>query len=745
MKHIRTEDIGELNDIILELPAFRDLKSKDNLKNIFDLFLADIYQDKPQEIFDAFNSKLSEKMQSTFFKNYGIDVDYSDNLMGYVKTDLAYELERLFQQKGSNNTFKILAIVLENIFPRINFYNVEVHKNVAETESGYYFSYKLDPIYIQHEATLIKEPELDVVKGRKYLMNLKNFEEYTVWPVPTNLVYIQFNVGTDLINNLNTFLNGIRSYASTYLSGLYFNYLSNSGAVEKIEGSDVELLVSFFHINGLKGLNPDWNLTTPIDIGSELNIFKAGSFLQLDGETEEDYQARLKRQQEEKCSLMQTMAILFRDYQSADYSKREEMENLRRRWQHFLGQQTTGEDESCFSTINELNQLIKDRYPRLAEDFFKDLATSNAGDSEDLYNFLIRVYSLFLNGASSSFIQIENKKCFPDFNEILPIKKYAWRNESGLLINNYHEFKYTPKEVGLSTLTLSVESQNGYINSDTVTLITTEDGEPSPSLYIDKNRMVGVGSIVNIRAEAITVDDELIEGYEWSLDGEVIRSYLDDRPAYLPTMVKKLDVSFKAHEIKDYILRLKVWDTTGSINYNEVTVRSLKGQTPAVLYPQANAGPNLRAIQNQPITISGSGKDVKIIKIHDTDWILTYIDVIFGGLFMTKGFREHYFSPIMELFQKYFFPVEVEYMADIINRIKVKDKWNTVGTKEIINPMVIARNTSLQTPIRGLDQALVNIILRRRHSYVEERDIFKIYKNGVMVEPEIPQYLPTVP
>ncbi len=742
MKIIRQEDIYELNDVIMELPAFVDLKSKESIDELLTLFLKDIYIEKPKELFDTFDFKLSEKMQSTFFRNYGIDEDYACNLMGYVKTDIAYSLEKLFQNKGSNNIFKFLATILESVFPKINFYNIEVHKNISENEKvfgQYIFSYKLDPIYIQDDTRILTEPGVEIGKSRKYLMDLKNFAEYTVWPVPTNLVYIQFNSGTDLINNLNTFLNGIRSYGTTYLSGLYFNYLSSSRSRvtnEKIEASDLEFIVSFFQLNMLKETNPEWDFTAPNINGSYLSLFKSGSFARLDPETDTEYLERVERLSEEKCSFMNNAALLFRDYQSANYADREDMEDLRRRWQFFLRAQET--QDICYNTLDELNQEMENRYPRLSEDFWASMAISFPKEGEDqvkagsnhknkgIYTFLIKLYSIFLNGANSSFNQPQNKLCFPDYNQPRQIQEYIWRDESGDILSTKPNFIYTPIKIGAKTLTLTVENIDGFVDSDTITILSTDGGYQSPSIGIDKNKIVRVGTEVRVDAFAETTPGEVIEGYEWWLDNRIIKTSVGISPTFFPTRSKKIDIISIVNETKDYDLELKVWDSTGNANYNKITIRSIKEETPEETYPQAYAGSNLRGVVGEPIHIVGSGEDIEIIKIHNTEWILTYIDVVFGNLFLSKSFKADYLHPIMDLFQRYFLPVELDHIADLGYSERIKDKWNSISTSSIPEMKVIVRKTSLQTPIRGLDRAFSFIRLGNKHSYLYLKDTFAI-------------------
>ncbi len=736
MKRIQTSNLIELNDVIMELPAFRDLSSKEMIHEVLNLFTQDIYKDRPQELFDAFNSKLSKKMQATFFENYGIDSDYSGKLKGFVKSDIAYQLEKLFQNKGSNAVFKILATVMESIFPRMNFYNIEVHKSLSNNGETI-LSYKLNPLYIQDPDHLIKVPEISVDKTRKYIMELSNFSEYTVWPMPTNLIYIQFNVGLDLVNNLDTFLHGIRGYGTTYLSGLYFNYLSDSGVIEKLEGSDMELLVTFMSLNVMQEMNPDWTMKNYDGRSSKLSIFDSGSFQRLETETDLEFNTRIEILNRDKCDYLQNMAIMFMDYKKANYSDRKEMEPLRRRWQMFLRNMTT--TDSCYDSLddlNGLNQIVKERYPRFYEDFWMDVSityhdftTSKnvSPDNEGIFSFFIKIYSIFLAGANSSFNQPKNKVCFTKIVTENPLVGYTWRDSRGEKVSTKRDFEWIPKKIGSTTLTLTVENQRGFVASDTIDIITTVK-KPSPTVAIEKDKIVKVNSTVTILGSGNTIQGELIEGYEFKLDGVVIKTSIGEMPIFTPTKLKKVNVTFKVPEIKDYKLELKIWDSMGQANYNVITVRAIKGEIPDIIYPLASAGPNLRATVNEPISISGSGTDLTIKDLHNTDWIMMYIDITFGSLFLNSNFNNNYFNPIMDLFEKYFLPVELDYVSDLTNRVKIRDKWNSVSMEHKIKVVVHAQFRSIQIPIRGLDHARCQVRLGGRHSIVDIKDHVQLRK-----------------
>jgi len=1173
MKSVLKEDLGRMNCMVMELPPFIDLKSRPMIRETLDTFLEDLYIKQPQELFDTFNFKLSQKMQEVFYVNYGIDRSYSDRIIEYIKPDLAFALEKLFQSKGSNNLFKILANLFESVFHRINFYNIVVYKKPFNND--YDFEYRLRPLYITDPDTIITEPEENIGKSRKYLMDLINFSDYTVWPVPTNLIYIQFSIGTDLINNLQTFLHGIRAYAATYLRGQIFKYKSEVGIVEEWDAGDAELIVTFFRLNMLKQTNPDWEVddmlvngsylpffkpseatiedpeeaiahftpdvngdyrikltvtdendrssikefdirsvyknsvpiadagkdlivdrgitvqlagnksidsdndeltyrwtitrkpntsqaqlknpntkfpsftadksgvyevelvvndgtvdsdpdyitirvpyynSDPISIINAPSIVRTDTIVNLDGsysynpynteliyewsllekphasianiddpqnkltfftadvdgtykiklqvttnnnktsfeifeihsvtsgqeliaeaginrsvnkgvtisltgsnlgylpenqirynweliekptgsqadliddnqkrpnfttdkigqykiklilknidgtsESEPDYvfiqvpfadyipvaiinapteaqpnqtitldasnsydpegetlaykwtlirkpigstvdiiipdgvqsnltpdlvgtyivqletfdshnwsspaQIEIRVIQpnsppvidldysyifktgsrvdldasnsygannstltfdwelihkpsgstsRDKCDFMQNMAILFKDYSDADYSKRIEMENLRRRWQMFLREQET--NTVCYSTLDELNNIINSKYPRLYEDFFRN---RDSNDKNHICAFFITVYSVFLNGAYSSFIQPENKKCFNDLIVERDVIKYQWRL-NGRVVADTKDFTYVFDEAGTYSLLLIVTNEDLHEARDAMVIEVTDDPPSGPIADAGTDKYAQVGRPITLVGTGIPETGVPITRYLWKQNGQVISS--SPTVEYIPTSIGYDELTFS------------VIDDNGNYDTDGIKITVSKSAPPETTYPIANAGYNKKAQVGVPVTISGSAEDLQSIKIHDTDWIITYLDVIFGGLFLNQNFLNQFFDPVMDLFSKYFFPVEMDYITDLMNRSKIKDKWNSVSTESKAHSQVIARHTSIQTPIRGIDWAETSIHLAKWHSYVNHFDSHQSHITHYLTEPRI--------
>ena len=499
MKPIAECAISGLNDIVMELPAFRDLKSKDNIKEVLDLFLNDVYINGTEDLYNAFDFKLSPKMQETQFLNYGIEPKYSKRIKGYLKKDLAYRLEVLFQNKGSKVVFKIFNELFKNIFRNLNFYNIIVNKIMNGND--FRFEYSLEPIYINDPSNLIRYPELPVHQLRKYLMELENFKDFTMWPMPTNLVYIQMSMGDDLINNMDTFMDGIRAYGSTYLQGKVINYKSECGFTELIKADDVEFITSYFAVEISKRNMPNSTVNL-IGTGGAVLPFEEG-ILNPDPNNDQGLKDEYALWIETREDFLENMQDLIQDYADMNYADIKESDEIRRRWQLFLNLKTS--PRSCYNSYDEMVAKMESEYPNLKHDFLKNLSLAEETElngqrnNEPLFDFYLYVYSLFLNSVYSS---------------------------------------------------------------------------------------------------------------------------LDD----------------------------------AALGLNK-------------------------------------------------DWVIDYLDTLFGNLFIEADFTKNFFNPVMDLFIRYFFPIEMEYMNDMINKIFIKDGFNTIGTDSSKKEFTITskKYSLVNAPLVGLD------------------------------------------
>jgi hypothetical protein len=323
--------------------------------------------------------------------------------------------------------------------------------------------------------------------------------------MPTNLIYIQLSIGEEVINNMNTFLDGIRGYGTTYLQGKTSVFKNRYNFTENIKLDDVEFITAYFKAEITKKHNPDWDFNIPTMEGTYLPFepFTGG----IPDPNDPDYDEILLWMKD-RITYLTSMQDLLLDYERAKRNDRQEMEEIRRRWQFFLNLKKTV--RTCYRTYDELVQEMENRYPLLKEEFLNALSLSDT-DNEPIFDFYVYIYSIFLNGV--------------------------------------------------------------YANPE------------DPSLGLNEQ------------------------------------------------------------------------------------------------------------------------------------WVLDYVDVLFGELFIEADFLKWYFNPVMDLFIRYFFPIEMEYINDLIQKVIIKDKWNAISYDDTnLRFDLKAGHSSIQTRIQGIDWRKFWLTLKDRRS-----------------------------
>jgi len=72
---------------------------------------------------------------------------------------------------------------------------------------------------------------------------------------------------------------------------------------------------------------------------------------------------------------------------------------------------------------------------------------------------------------------------------------------------------------------------------------------------------------------------------------------------------------------------------------------------------------------------------ISFIDLND-DILLLYINFIFLNLITGSQFIDNFFLPLYKLFQKYLFPIELDFLNKVTETLIIKDKFESVGTDE---------------------------------------------------------------
>lgn len=129
------------------------------------------------------------------------------------------------------------------------------------------FIYKLKPLYIMDDKNILESIDSDFTT-KKYFMKLEQYIQRTaksakknIFPVNTNVLYIQYSSGEDLIDTMKLYPDMIRMYSATALQNEKF-YINIGNYSNRIPFRDYMDILSYIKIEEIKYKNPGWDFDT---------------------------------------------------------------------------------------------------------------------------------------------------------------------------------------------------------------------------------------------------------------------------------------------------------------------------------------------------------------------------------------------------------------------------------------------------------------------------------------------------
>jgi len=421
MLEITKNDIDDGLNLLMNVPQLKDLNTNEEFKNIFSSLMEDVYLNQPVEVLENFRNNPSEKIIQSTFLNYGILPEYYEKLNPIIKRKLIYYLEILFQQKGSIDNLKIISELFVDFFKDINYYGISVNKlpyklngvaippgeldplDPENTQRQYILSYFLKPIIISKPELLKYFPNFKIDLTGKYLMKLEQFERFDVFPIDTNLLYIDFIDSSYLIHSDTYFINGALAYTYTKYQDLVIGFEEDSylNTLDNLQFIDLDSILQYFNLRftrfsqmGRMELDPninenlmeiDYKLTS--SIGTSLIFSK---------------------------DMLDTIELLLLEYKNLEGRDPKKVKDLSRRWQFIL--QSNYNDNKIFKNFQDLENFIIAKYPNfknLFDEFENNPGVYSSIDIQNLLpdeiievtktdyiNFLMNFYINILNNLS---------------------------------------------------------------------------------------------------------------------------------------------------------------------------------------------------------------------------------------------------------------------------------------------------------------------------------------------------------
>ena len=213
MVGITSETVDNFVNYLFKMEPFASLltgTNREGFKNIIIKLLEDLYQNIPEDVIGYLEKNASSKFLDLLYREAGITDYHISKVPEALKVRLSYLLNLLTINRGTQQIFKLFHEALEEFFPKMNIYLIEITPRNLEDDST--MMYKLEPRYITDPDNIIEEVSESDLSGT-FLMRPEDFidrEEkfsniYTdykskqrvinVFPVKTGIMYVQNPTG----------------------------------------------------------------------------------------------------------------------------------------------------------------------------------------------------------------------------------------------------------------------------------------------------------------------------------------------------------------------------------------------------------------------------------------------------------------------------------------------------------------------------------------------------------------------
>ena len=206
---ISNENINDFVDFLFKTEPFKtSLKgsNRQGLMNIISKLFENLYLDIPSDALNYMDSNASNKFLDLLYREAGINDYYLSKIPESLKMRLSYLLFILNTNRASERIFSLFHEALEEFFPKMNIYQIEINPKNLGTDNE--MTYSLDPRYISDEDSILTEVSESDLSGT-FLMRPHQFldteEKYSniftdykskqrtinIFPIKTGILYVQ--------------------------------------------------------------------------------------------------------------------------------------------------------------------------------------------------------------------------------------------------------------------------------------------------------------------------------------------------------------------------------------------------------------------------------------------------------------------------------------------------------------------------------------------------------------------------
>lgn len=207
---VTDQRITEFVNYLFETLPFKQINgsNKDGIKAIVNQLIRDLYTVIPEDVINFLEKNASDYFLDILYREAGISDYHIKRIPQNLKVRISYLLNNLNINRTTQAVFKLFHEAIEEFFPKLNIYLIEVVPRNLNSTENFDLIYRLEPRYITDPDSLIEEIDITELSGT-FLMRPDQFidreEKFShlypdykskqriinIFPIKTGIIYVQ--------------------------------------------------------------------------------------------------------------------------------------------------------------------------------------------------------------------------------------------------------------------------------------------------------------------------------------------------------------------------------------------------------------------------------------------------------------------------------------------------------------------------------------------------------------------------
>ena len=207
---VTDQRISEFVNYLFDTLPFKQINgtNRDGIKAIVNQLIKDLYTVIPGDVINFLEKNASDYFLDILYREAGISDYHIKRIPQNLKVRISYLLNNLNINRTTQAVFKLFHEAIEEFFPKLNIYLIEVVPRHLNSTENFELVYRLEPRYITDPDSLIEEIDITELSGT-FLMRPEQFidreEKFShlypdykskqriinIFPIKTGIIYVQ--------------------------------------------------------------------------------------------------------------------------------------------------------------------------------------------------------------------------------------------------------------------------------------------------------------------------------------------------------------------------------------------------------------------------------------------------------------------------------------------------------------------------------------------------------------------------